>query len=104
MVVIRVPTTILPAMNAPPELGKKRKAEDPAPNDPEPEDARPLPANGLVRTSTLLKQVKEDAKDEPMKVRRAFVEAFRKDTEERLRQALKRARLNKRHTLMPADV
>ena len=103
MVVIPVPTSILPAMSAPPKLGKKRKAED-QPNDQEPEDARPLPANGLVRTSTLLKQVKEDAKDEPMKVRRAFVEAFRKDTEERLRQALKRARLNKRHTLMPADV
>ena len=102
MVVIPVPTSILPAMPPPPKRGQKRK--DPQPVDPEPEDARPLPANGLVRTSTLLKQVKEDAKDEPMKVRRAFVEAFRKDTEERLRQALKRARLNKRHTLMPADV
>ena len=103
MVVIPVPVSILPPMSPPPKRGQKRKAEAKDP-EPEPQDARPLPANGLVRTSTLLKQIKEDAGDEPMKVRRAFVEAFRKDTEERLRQALKRARLNKRHTLTPADV
>ena len=101
MVVIPVPTSILPAMSAPPKPGKKRKAEA---NDPDPEDARPLPFNGLVRTSTLVKQVREDAGDEPVKISRRFVEAFRKDTEERLRQALKRSRLNNRRTLMPADV
>ena len=99
MAAIPVPTTILPPAAPPPKRGKKRK--DP---EPEPEDARPLPANGLVRTSTLLKMVKEAAGDETMKVRRNFVEAFRQDTEERLRQAFRRARLNQRRTLMPADV
>ena len=77
----------------------KRKAKDS-----EPEESRAPPANGLIRTSALFKQMREEAGEESVKISARFIDAFRKDCEERLRQSLKRARLNKRRTLMPADV
>ena len=106
MASIPVPTAVLPPKAPPPTRGKKRKAEKKDPPEPPVQEARALPANGLIRTSTLLKQVKEHAEAEgvEMKVRRGFVEAFLKQTEENLRLSFKRARLNQRRTLMPADV